>query len=248
MRTKHFDCLLVYDAPAQLEGILTSRDCMSTILHYLRARVPNGSTKENLRLVDMAIGLSMDELFQRGAQTVGQVMSRSIFTLTTENNVRDAIELMQARQIRHIPIVNEHKHLLGIVSDRDILKALTSPFADPAAANQDGFRARLFATGATEQALDQSVGSVMSNEPIAITPTTSFQDAIAVLLDDGISCLPVVDCDRHVSGIFTSTDVLTATLGPLRFSHRPHVSWAGEERKTSLAGESGTAQTPTVDQ
>lgn len=248
MRTQCVDCLLVYDDPAHLEGILTSRDCLKTVLAYLRACVPkNATAEEGLRLVDMVLGLSMDELFQRGVRTVADVMSRSVFTLTIEHTVQAAIALMQARRIRHIPIVNEHKHLLGIVSDRDVLAALTSPLADREATKRGRFRARLFATTATEPTLAQSLGSIMTENPIAISPAHSFQDAIAVLVDKGFSCLPIVDVEQRVCGIFTSADVLTATLGPLRFCHRPHITSTGRELRASSISETGTGESPSID-
>ena len=53
--------------------------------------------------------------------TLSEIMTEHPFTLGPENSVKQAMELMQQERIRHVPIVDEHQHLLGLVTLSDIL-------------------------------------------------------------------------------------------------------------------------------
>ncbi|MGL6049936.1 MAG: CBS domain-containing protein, partial [Aeromonas salmonicida] len=48
--------------------------------------------------------------------TLSEIMTEHPFTLGPENSVKQAMELMQQERIRHIPIVDEQHHLLGLVT------------------------------------------------------------------------------------------------------------------------------------
>lgn len=103
MLDRCIDCLLVYDDPSELQGILTPRDFLKTILLYARVCMRNGVARNKLRLADFASGLSIDEVFQRGAATVEDVMSLELAVLSTNHKVEDAIKLIQVKEVRHIP-------------------------------------------------------------------------------------------------------------------------------------------------
>ena len=53
--------------------------------------------------------------------TLSEIMTEHPFTLGPQNSVKQAMDLMQQERIRHIPIVDEHHHLLGLVTLSDIL-------------------------------------------------------------------------------------------------------------------------------
>ena len=116
-------------------------------------------------------------------------------------------------------LVQEGERLVGVVSDRDLLKVLRPLNGeDQGNANQGKFRERLFATEANDSLLGKKLNSLMASDPFSTTPETSLLDAIATLLDKRISCLPVVDPDRRVCGVFTATDVLRVTYAILNLS------------------------------
>jgi len=58
--------------------------------------------------------------------TISEIMTDHPFTLAPENSVKQAMDLMQQERIRHLPIVDEHHHLLGLVTLTDILAARES--------------------------------------------------------------------------------------------------------------------------
>lgn len=89
-------------------------------------------------------------------------------------------ELMRARKIRHVLVVDRTGRVLGVISDRDVCRP----------------------RGKTAR-------EVMSQPPITVSPEADIIPAVTILLQRRISCLPVVH-DEKVLGILTATDVLIA--------------------------------------
>ena len=58
--------------------------------------------------------------------SVGSVMSTDVVTCSASDGVDRLMSLMTERRIRHLPVVDEHGHLSGIVSIGDVVKARLS--------------------------------------------------------------------------------------------------------------------------
>lgn len=127
---------------------------------------------------------------------VSDVMSPAPIVVGPEAPLRKVCRLMAEQRIRHIPVVSADG-LVGVISDRDIREALPSP-TSPA--------------GATEfaAAIDRiTVGEVMTEQVITVTPRTPLAEAVHLLAGRKIGCLPVMEADQLV-GIVTETDMLQA--------------------------------------
>ncbi len=107
-----------------------------------------------------------------------------------------------ARTRFHHVLVVEHGRLQGVVSDRDLLKAL-SPKLDTAAES-----------ASDTATLNKKAHQVMSRRPITLGPDASIHDAIAVFQQHSISCIPVVDEDEAPVGILSWRDILKAIKKP----------------------------------
>jgi acetoin utilization protein AcuB len=128
---------------------------------------------------------------QRPAQApslVGDLMTTQLTMLAPESLVADAIQLLGECNIRHLLVTDQQGRLVGVFSDRDALRNM--------ARGCDPFVTR--------------VAAIMRQEPVSVTVGTTIQDAIDLLSFHRINCLPVVDADRRVRGILTTTDLLTA--------------------------------------
>jgi len=88
-----------------------------------------------------------------------------------------------------------------VVSDRDLLKAL-SPFVGTAAET-----ARDVAT------LNRRVHQIMSRKPITLPPDASIAEAVRLILEHRISCIPVVDAHFRPVGILSWRDILRSYDG-----------------------------------
>lgn len=68
---------------------------------------------------------------------ISELMSTPLITITTANSVKDAIETMQLRNIRRLPVTGgKHNNMVGIVTDKDILRAITKTMPLPASAGE----------------------------------------------------------------------------------------------------------------
>ena len=124
-------------------------------------------------------------------QTVGQFMATDLFTLRPDDLVDLAASLMDWRHIRHVPVEDEAGHLVGLVTHRGLLRLLTRGSSAP-----DG--------------TSMTVREIMKQNPTSVSSTTPTLEAIEIMRQSRIGCLPVVD-DNQLVGIVTSYDFLTAT-------------------------------------
>ena len=115
-------------------------------------------------------------------------------TLSPEASLREAWELMRRHRIRQIPIL-AGEVLVGIVTDRDVRRAMPSFFAGR---DQDIF----------DRVLDETtIEKVMTREPFTVAPDGSLKQALDLMLEHKVGGLPVVEGERLV-GIVTDTDFL----------------------------------------
>jgi len=145
----------------------------------------------------------LERISQQGGLLVGQVMTGRPSCITPGTPAVDLIRLFHTKQFRHLLVVDDENMLVGVVSDRDVLRCL-GPEKTPAPSVLDGITA----------------GDLMSTDLVTATPGTSLDRAVDLMLDHGISCLPV-QIDSTLVGILTNTDlnvVLQAMLQTIRWS------------------------------
>ena len=111
---------------------------------------------------------------------------------------------MQRHRVRHLPIVNENREILGIVSDRNIRDAAPSILTD--AAEQ-------------KHLLKKSISTIMTTEVITGHPLDFVEEIGCIFYEHHISCLPIENQGKLV-GIITETDLLH-TLIQLTGANQP---------------------------
>jgi acetoin utilization protein AcuB len=130
---------------------------------------------------------------------VVDVMTKDPLTLTPNETIGQADELMNTNRIRQLPVV-QGKDLIGIVTDRDIRSFLSGSL---------GVEAR-------EEALNTKVREIMTTEPISVSSDDDLQEAIELMIDQRIGGIPVVDEAEGLVGIVTYVDVLRCFLNRLQ--------------------------------
>ena len=129
--------------------------------------------------------------------TVESIMSRRVVTVEMDDTL-DAIRGIFAHvKFHHLLVVEENK-LVGVISDRDFLKAV-SPFL-----NTMSEWTRDLAT------LERRAHGIMSRKPITVTKEATIKKAARLLLEKGVSCLPVTSLDGEIEGIVSWKDILRA--------------------------------------
>jgi len=128
-------------------------------------------------------------------RTVGQVMSRDLFTVHPEDVVDLAGNLMDWEHLRRVPVEDDDGRVVGIMTQRGLLRVL------------------LRATGRKNKT-PVAVREVMVPDPITISPEQSTLDAIDLMRRHRVGCLPVVK-DGKLVGIVTEHDFIDAATSLL---------------------------------
>jgi acetoin utilization protein AcuB len=134
---------------------------------------------------------------------VEEIMNTNVATLSPQNTIADAINLMAEKKIRHIPIINDDTHVVGLITDRDIRDATPSTFY--AEEHRD--------------VLEKPLHTIMKTNIITGHPLDFVEEIAAVFYEHHISCLPIVK-ENKLAGIMTETDLLR-TLVELTGAHQP---------------------------
>jgi CBS domain-containing protein len=137
-------------------------------------------------------------IHQRG-QVMMQVrdyMTTNVLTINVEKKMCAVQEIMQWAHIRHLPVVDRTKRVVGLVSHRDLLHASISMMAS-----------RLAAIEKQQHLWEVPIEPMMHTPVYTIAPDASVQAAARRMRRHQIGCLPVVVQDRLV-GIITESDLL----------------------------------------
>lgn len=127
--------------------------------------------------------------------TVQELMTPEPLSVEPDASAAEVTEIMRRLQVRHVPVIDGAGALVGIISDRDILRRSHDPGRVHGA--EDLPLARLAAK------------DLMTYVVISVTPDTPVFEASRRMLDAKVSCLPVVDKGRLV-GILTEADYVRA--------------------------------------
>ena len=126
-------------------------------------------------------------------------MARTPITITGDITVMDALNLMKAKNVRRLPVVNKDGRIVGIVSEKDLLYASPSPVTS------------LNVWEVREMLHLLTVNKIMNTKVITINEDAPLEDAAVIMSANKISGLPVTRGESLV-GIITETDLFKAFL------------------------------------
>ena len=121
-------------------------------------------------------------------------------TVDQDESVGSARALMLEQAIQHLVVVGEGR-VIGVLSDRDVLAALTPMAANAALARQSDLAT-----------LNKRVHQVMSHRLVAVSREMPVREAVSELVTRHIHCLPIVGLRGEPAGIFTTSDALRWAL------------------------------------
>lgn len=174
-RRKTF-CIPVVD-DGTVVGVVTSSDLL-----LFRARNGNGKTSSE--------------------QTVESVMSADPTVVHPDDYLLDALGRMSQMGVRHLPVVDGAGKVLGILSDRDVRRAVGDLMVSE---GEDGLRVRT---------RNLRVIEVASKGPLTVRPESSVSEAARLLVTRKIGALPVVDGAERLVGIVSYVDLLAVLASP----------------------------------
>jgi CBS-domain-containing membrane protein len=132
---------------------------------------------------------------KRGEWRARDIMTADPKTIGMSDSVGDAIEALQTMEVRHLPVVDDHRELVGMISERDL-----------------GSWARQFSEGdqARRHIVTLStvrVADVMSSDVASVEPDADVAEIVETMLERNVGALPVVERDQPV-GIVSYVDLL----------------------------------------
>jgi CBS domain-containing protein len=134
-------------------------------------------------------------------------MTRRVVTVTPGTSILAAARLMLDNHISGLPVVDAAEHVIGIVSETDLLRDVCSgvdgsPWLQMVVGT-DGLR------GEPAQLDAQKVSDVMTQRPVTVAPSASISQACRLLAEHRIKRLPVIQDDKLV-GIIGRADLVRA--------------------------------------
>lgn len=117
------------------------------------------------------------------ALKVADLMSTAVISVRESEPVTEAHAEMEVGVVRHLPVVDDRGRLVGVLSDRDVLRSAT------------GHRPR-------------KVADIMTRDVVTVRPEDLAHRAASAMLDHKISSLLVVDDTETLVGVITMTDYL----------------------------------------
>ncbi|MCB9832948.1 MAG: CBS domain-containing protein [Planctomycetes bacterium] len=126
--------------------------------------------------------------WKRHYQRVEQYMTTDLFTVNQDEAVDLVACLMDWRHIRHVPVEDDAGRLVGLVSHRLVLRLVANGWS-----RDDG--------------TPKPVKQIMQRDVVSVSPETTTLDAIRLMKERRVSCLPVIK-DDHLVGMVTESDLV----------------------------------------
>jgi CBS domain-containing protein len=147
-----------------------------------------------------------------GSTLVRELMSTPVSTLRPDDKVEQAADVLAAKDVGSLPVVDDDGKLLGILRDDDLI-ASESRVHVPTFINFLGLgMAFPGEMKHLERELKKIAGAtvrdVMQTDPPTVTPDATLEDVATIMHDRGVNSVAVVDTDNKVVGIVARADVV----------------------------------------
>lgn len=134
------------------------------------------------------------------SKLVKDIMHRSVAVIAMDENIQDIQQKFSRSHFHHLPVIHEGR-LVGIVSDRDVIREL-SPFLYSSAE-----------LARDVNVLRKHAHQIMTRDVKVISERATLQQAAATLLRLDLSCMPVVSADSKLVGVLSFRDILKRVAG-----------------------------------
>jgi CBS domain-containing protein len=134
---------------------------------------------------------------------VREIMQKEVATLGLEDSLDVAEDIMTLGRVRHLPVLAGNRRLVGLVTQRDLLKASVASVLELSRSIEHDWLKAI------------PVRLVMSAELSTVSPEDTLEEAVRLMISKKFGCLPVVENEKLV-GLLTETDCLQVLAGFLK--------------------------------
>jgi len=142
--------------------------------------------------------------------TVQDVMTREVITVGPDTPYREIVNLLAQHKVSAVPVIDDFRRVLGVVSEADLLNKIEFTGGDA--------EARLFEWGTKKakraKAHAGTAAELMTEPAVTVQPGSSLTNAAKLLDSEHVKRLPVVDELGHLVGIVARSDLLALYLRP----------------------------------
>ena len=137
---------------------------------------------------------------------VQEWMTKDVLTISPDTSMMKASRLMKDSKVRRLPVVDDARHVLGIVSDRDIKDA------SPSKATTLDMHELYYLLS------ELKVKDIMTKNPVCARETDSMEAMALVMAEKRFGGMPVINKDNVIVGIITESDIfkVLATITGVR--------------------------------
>lgn len=125
------------------------------------------------------------------------IMSKTIVSVEMDDNLRMVKEIFDNTKFHHLLVV-ERDALFGVISDRDLFKALSPNIGTVSESTSDA------------ATLNKKVHQIMTRSPVTLGTKAYINDVIMCFEQNTISCVPIIDKDNIPVGVVSWRDLLKA--------------------------------------
>lgn len=129
-------------------------------------------------------------------ELVSEIMNPYVITVSPYDTLARAHEMLVKNKIRRLPVVNNNKKLIGILTLMDILEAKPSDI-----------KHTLYIDDIYKHLSGLTVTTSMTSQPITIYQTSTVGNAAELMLEHKIGGLPVLDAENNLVGLITESDI-----------------------------------------
>lgn len=130
---------------------------------------------------------------------VKEIMTANVVTVEMDHSLKNVQAIFDRYRFHHLLVVEEGK-LVGVVSDRDLLRALSPRVGTASESAQD------------TDTLRKKVHQIMTRNPVTLRPNATVFEAMEIFDKHVFSCIPIVDKKQRVRGILSWRDIIKTLL------------------------------------
>lgn len=201
MLTKGVKRLPVVDGAGRLTGMLSRLDIFRTVMR----EAPDWSAFK-------AQKIQVEHL-----KCVVDILRRDVHAVSPETPLKEVIRLIDGNDIQRVAVVDADGKLLGLISDRDLLryfKLEQTGIWYLLAKVKNAFHQEACRVGDLQQCLaETTAGAAMTTELITVREEMLIEEAIALMIDKGLKRLPVVDNEGRFKGMISRASLLRTGFG-----------------------------------